>query len=153
MNNYLKLFVTLLVILSIVSCQKYKYEDEDLYRIYDVHKYYADGYDSTFYFDQFKSSTMGFTENTNNLNMGGFGLDTNQVFNIAITAYWRFVNKNESINIEVSRADVGGQYWIQYGPLALGSENVWNIINLDQNEFVLYTNYGNRSYKLILNRQ
>jgi hypothetical protein len=85
--------------------------------------------------------------------MGGFGLDTNQVFNIAITAYWRFVNKNESINIEVSRADVGGQYWIQYGPLALGSENVWNIINLDQNEFVLYTNYGNRSYKLILNRQ
>lgn len=153
MNNYLKLFVTLLVILSIVSCQKYKYEDEDLYGIYDVHKYYVDDFDSTFYFEQFKSSTMGFTENTNNLNMGGFGLDTNQVFNIAITAYWRFVNKNESINIEVSRADVGGQYWIQYGPLSVGVSQTWKIINLNANEFVFQTNYESKIYKLILYRQ
>ncbi len=153
MNNYLKLFVTLLVILSLVSCQKYKYENEDLYGIYDVHKYYVDDFDSTFYFEQFNNSSMSFVDNSNILAMGCFGLDTNQNFTISIKAYWKFIDKNESLVIDVARDDTGGQYWIQYGPLSLGSENVWNIISLDRNEFVLYTNYGNRSYKLILNRQ
>lgn len=143
----------LLVVLSISSCKKYKYEKEDVYGIYDVHKYYVDDFDSTFYFEQFQSSYIAFADNGNTVHMVCNRLDTNNSLKVNIVADWRFIDQNERINLDVNKEIYNKEYWIQYGPLALGKDYNWDIINLDTKEFVLLTSYENRIYKLILYRR
>ena len=153
MRKILKYMVFLLVVLSISSCKKYEYEVDDVYGIYDVHKYYVDDFDSTFYFEQFKSAYVAFTDNSNIMDFICHRLDTNNTFMVSTRAYWKFIDQNERINVDVARAIYNNEYWIQYGPLALDENYNWDIVNLDTKEFVLQTNYENRIYKLILYRR
>jgi hypothetical protein len=142
-----------MVILNISSCKKYKYEVENVYGIYNIHKYYVDDFDSTFYFEQFNTSYVAFAPNSNIMDFVNRNIDTNSHFYINIRAYWKFINKNEGLNIEIKRPEGGYESWIQQGPLSLDTNYNWDIINLDANEFVFQTSYENRIYKLILYRQ
>jgi hypothetical protein len=137
-------------VFSLVSCQKYKYKEKDVYGVWNIGKYYVDGYDSTIYFDQFKRAEILFEENTDLMYINCDGLDTNQAFYIALSADWRFLDKNEKMNIDFKNSAVNPDYWLQSGPLSLGSNHNWDIVNLDENEFILQTDYNNKEYKLIL---
>ena len=153
MRKALKYMMFLFVIASISSCKKYKYEKEDVYGIYDVHKYYVDDFDSTFYFEQFNSAYIAFADNENSVYFSCFGVDTNNNFLVNTSGFWNFFDQNERINLNVAQGGSNNDYWIQYGPLALGENHPWDIINLDANEFVFHTNFENRIYKLILYRR
>lgn len=150
MKNIFKYIVFLVVLLSIVSCKKYKYEKEDVYGEYNIQKYYIDNFDSTFYFEQFNSAYIAFAENENTVYFTCFGVDTNSTFLVNASGFWSFFDENERIHLNVAQEGSNNEYWIQQGPLAIGENHPWDIINIDANEFAIYTNFENRIYKLIL---
>jgi len=152
MKKYIINVSLMLLIFGLFSCQKYKYEEKDVYGIWDISEYYVNGVDSSAYFDQFKRAEISFYENTNLMYINCHGLDTNQVFFITINADWIFIDKNEKMNVEIKRSAGNSDYWLQTGPLSLGSNNNWDILKLTDNEFIMQADYKNKVYKLILKK-
>lgn len=149
----IRIFFIIILIPFIFSCKKYKYEAEDLYGSYYINRYMVDDFDSTFYFEQFKSSYVAFSPNSDIMDFINRRIDTNSNFYINIRAYWVFLNENESLNIDISRFEGNYENWIQHGPLSIGANHNWDILNLDENELILLTNYHKKNYKLNLSRK
>jgi len=143
--------ILILIFLSLFSCQKYIYEEEDVYGIWDISEYYVDGVDSSAYFDQFESAVISFYEDTDLMYINCDKLDTNQAFYIVINSNWVFIEKNEKMNIQIKRSAGNYNNWLQTGPLSLGSNHNWDIIKLNGNEFILQADYNDKIYKLIMN--